>query len=315
MRLHQAHPLRPVGIGLRIKQEGEQLFLRHQSPVGVFVWLGRGHGRRGISSGCSNHFGSCGEGFFGKILLKAAVANPERETFLQGRPVRPARCLLRGPGESSGHQAGEGERQESAHGREQDEDARIAELDEAGDAVVTLTLDSGGLFRGPFHGGGKAHAAAAAEPLVDGFQFMDEVADFLAGVGAAGGIAEVGTAGKGAGIVNGATAVRTQQRAGAVRWQREFFLSGGAGGGVGHEGFAPGEKGGAAGQAEPAAFGAVQAIPVDGPLGEPGVDLPDLKEKGGTFCGSEASGHGEVSLGERWSRRTSGGDGGTSNVE
>lgn len=211
--------------------------------------------------------------------------------------LRPVRTLgLQG---GSGHQAGEGERQESAHGREQDEDARIAELDEAGEAVVTLTLVSGGLFRGPFYGGGESHAAAAAEPLVDGFQFMDEVADFLAGVGAAGGIAEVGAAGKGAGIVNGATAVRSEERAGAVGWQWEFFLSGGAGGGVGHEGFAPGEKGGAAGQAEPAAFGAVQAIPLNGPLGEPGVDFPDLKEKGGTFCGSEASGHGEVSLGDR----------------
>lgn len=179
-----------------------------------------------------------------------------------------------------------------------DEEVRIAEQDEAWDVVVTLTLASGGLFRGPFHGGGKAHASAAAKPLVDGFQFMDEVADFLAGVRAAGGFAEVGAAGEGAGIVNGATAVRSQQRAGAVCRQREFFLSGGAGGGVGHEGFAPGEKGGAAGQAEPAAVGAVQAIPLDGTLGEPGVDLPDLGEEGGAFCGSEASGHGEVSLGD-----------------
>ena len=179
-----------------------------------------------------------------------------------------------------------------------DEDARIAEQDEAREAVVTLTLALGGLFRGPFHGGGEAHAAAAAEPLVDCFQFMDEVADFLAGVGAAGGFAEVGAAGKGAGIVDGAAAVRAQQRAGAVRRQREFFLSGGAGGGVGHEGFAPGEKGGAARQAEPAAIGAVEAVPLDGPLGEPGVDFPDLGEEGGAFCGSEASGHGEVSLGD-----------------
>ena len=94
-----------------------------------------------------------------------------------------------------------------------DEEVRIAEQDEAWDVVVTLTLASGGLFRGPFHGGGQAHAAAAAEPLVDGFQFMDEVADFLAGLGAAGGFAEVGAAGEGTGIVNGAAAVRTQQRA------------------------------------------------------------------------------------------------------
>lgn len=182
--------------------------------------------------------------------------------------------------------------------RMRDEEAWIAGQDEAGEEVVTLNPASGGLFCGPFHGGGEAHAAAAAEPLVDGFQFMDEVADFLAGVGAAGGFAEVGAAGERAGIVNGAAAVRAQQRAGAVCGQREFFLSGGAGGGVGDEGFAPGEKGGAAGQAEPAAFGAVEAIPFDGPLGEPGVDLPDLGEEGGAFCGSEASGHGEVSLGD-----------------
>ena len=37
MGLHQAHPLRPVWIGLRIKQEGEQLFLRHQSSLGLIV--------------------------------------------------------------------------------------------------------------------------------------------------------------------------------------------------------------------------------------------------------------------------------------
>ncbi len=186
-----------------------------------------------------------------------------------------------------------------------DEQVRIAGQDEAGEVVVTLNPASGGLFCGPFHGGGEAHATTSAEPLVDGFQFMDEVTDFLAGVGAAGGFAEVGAASKGAGIVDGAAAVRAQegtgavraeQRAGAVRRQREFFLSGGAGGGVGDEGFAPGEKGGAASQAEPAAFGAVEAIPFDGPLGEPGVDLPDLGEEGSAFCGSEASGHGEVSL-------------------
>lgn len=177
-----------------------------------------------------------------------------------------------------------------------DEQVRIAGQDEAGEVVVTLNPASGGLFCGPFHGGGEAHATTSAEPLVDGFQFMDEVTDFLAGVGAAGGFAEVGAAGERAGIVDGAAAVRAQEGTGAVRRQREFFLSGGAGGGVGDEGFAPGEKGGAASQAEPAAFGAVEAIPFDGPLGEPGVDLPDLAEERTAFCGSEASGHGEVSL-------------------
>ena len=181
--------------------------------------------------------------------------------------------------------------------RMRDEDARIAEQDEAGEAVVTLTLASGGLFRGPFHGGGQAHAAAAAEPLVDGFQFMDEVADFLAGVGSAGGFAEVGAAGEGAGIVDGAAAVRAQEGTGTICRKWEFFLPGGAGSGAGDEGFAPGEERGAAGQAEPAAFGAVEAVSFDGPLGEPGVDFPDLGEEGGAFGGSEASGHGGVSGG------------------
>ncbi len=148
------------------------------------------------------------------------------------------------------------------------------------------------MFGGPFEGGGEAHAAASAELVVDGFEFVDEVADFLAGVGAAGGFAEVGAAGEGAGGIDGAAAVGGEERAGAVWGGGRPFFAAGAGGLAGEEGFAAGEEGGAAGEAEAATLGEAGALALNGALGEAGVDVLDLGQEGGASGRGEASGHG-----------------------
>ena len=89
------------------------------------------------------------------------------------------------------------------------------------------------------------------------FEAADKVDHFAAGVGSAGGGAEVGTAAEGTVFVNEATGgLRVEQGTGAVGARGERFASGGFEGAGGEEGFAAGEIRGFAGEFEMATLGA-----------------------------------------------------------
>jgi hypothetical protein len=113
-------------------------------------------------------------------------------------------------------------------------------------------------------GAGESAGAGAAELFVEGFEFSDEIEDVGAGVGAAGGVAEVGAATEGAMRVNGAAHVFAEERAGPVRGLGDGFTAGGAPACGGGDGFPLGEVRGFAGEFEAATLGAAEAGPGKG---------------------------------------------------
>ena len=93
--------------------------------------------------------------------------------------------------------------------------------------------------------------------FVDLFEAADKVDHFAAGVGSAGGGAEVGAAAEGTVFVNEATGgLRIEERAGTVGARGERFASGGFEGAGGKEGFTAGEIRGFSGEFEMATLGA-----------------------------------------------------------
>ena len=116
--------------------------------------------------------------------------------------------------------------------------------------------------------------SVAAEVVVDFLEAVDEVEDMGAGIHAAGGLAEVGAAAEGAGLVDEATGgAGIEQGAGAVFADGEGFSAGGAEGFGGDEGFAAREVGDFSGELELAASGAEGALALEGAVCEVGVDF------------------------------------------
>jgi hypothetical protein len=110
--------------------------------------------------------------------------------------------------------------------------------------------------------------------VVDFLQAVNEVDYMAAGIGAAGGLAEVGAAAEGAGFVDEATGgAGIEQGAGAVVADGEGFSAGGAEGFGGDEGFAAREVGDFSGELELAAPGAEGALALEGAVCEVGVDF------------------------------------------
>ena len=133
----------------------------------------------------------------------------------------------------------------------------------------------------------------AGELFVDLFEAADEVEDFAAGVGSAGGGAEMGAAAEGTVFVDEAAGgLRIEERAGAVGAGREGLASGGFEGAGGEEGFAAGEIRGFAGEFEMAALGAQLAVALDRTRGEVAVDGADFVECGGRGRPPSSGAHG-----------------------
>jgi hypothetical protein len=130
-------------------------------------------------------------------------------------------------------------------------------------------------------GRGEGAGAVAFELRVDGFEAADEVDDFGAGAGSAGGGAEMGAAAKGAVVVDEAATVGAEERAGAVGMFRERFAAGGAEGARGEERFAAGDLRDAAGGLELAAASEAGAGAVDWAGFEFLVDGADFGESEG----------------------------------
>jgi hypothetical protein len=123
--------------------------------------------------------------------------------------------------------------------------------------------------------------AVAAEGLVEVFQAVDEVDDFLSRVGPAGGGAEVGAAAKWAAVVDqAASGFLLQEGAYTVGSGGEAPIAGAPPGFGGGERFAFGQERGAAGQFELAALRPADAVALDGAAAQFVVDLPDLGDCG-----------------------------------
>ena len=122
--------------------------------------------------------------------------------------------------------------------------------------------------------GGDRPGALSAKGGADGLEPADEVQDFTPAVGAPGGGAKVGAAGKGPiGIDEAAAGAGIEHGTGAVRRLHETGAAGRAEGFYGEESFAVGEPGSVAGVPELAALGAADAIALDRAGGELGVNL------------------------------------------
>jgi hypothetical protein len=130
------------------------------------------------------------------------------------------------------------------------------------------------LFQFGAEGFFQGDGAGALEVAVDFFEAVDEVEDLAAGMGAAGGLAEVGAAAEGAGFVDEAAGgAGIEQGTGSVVADGEGFAAGGAEGFGGDEGFAAREVGDFAGELELATPGAEGALALEGAGCEVGVDF------------------------------------------
>jgi hypothetical protein len=94
----------------------------------------------------------------------------------------------------------------------------------------------------------------APKTLVDGFEFVDEIPHFFPGIGATRSFTKVGAAGKRTEKVEAATAIRTEERAGAISGHGDSLFSESTGGLVGKENLAPGQKRSFPGETEAAAI-------------------------------------------------------------
>jgi hypothetical protein len=126
------------------------------------------------------------------------------------------------------------------------------------------------------------------------FQAADQVEDFAARVGAAGGGAEMGAAAEGAILVDEAAAVLAQERAIALARGGQRLAPGGADGLRGDERLAAGELRRFAGQAELAALGAAEAGAFDRPGVDLAVDGADFSERFAPFGRGAGGGVGAV---------------------
>ena len=130
-------------------------------------------------------------------------------------------------------------------------------------------------------GGGDGARSVAAQGGADGLEPADQVEDFAAGVRTAGGLAEVGAAGEWAvGVDEAAAGPGLEHGAGAVGWLRQTGAAGGAEGLDGDKRLRVGQPRGVTGMAELAALGAPDAIALDGPGGEIGIDAADAGDGG-----------------------------------
>jgi hypothetical protein len=106
----------------------------------------------------------------------------------------------------------------------------------------------------------NVHYHGTAEAFIEGFEALDQIGDVFARIHAAGLGAEVGAAAERAVRIDGAAAVASQQRAGAVGVWFEDFAAAGAHAFGGMESLATREQGRVAGDAKMAAAGAHLAL-------------------------------------------------------
>jgi hypothetical protein len=114
------------------------------------------------------------------------------------------------------------------------------------------------------HRNGKWVRAIAADLTIDGLEPANQIEDISAGVGSAGGGAEVRPAAKGAVFVNDTLSVLGEHRAGAIAAFRKLGAAARTKRLRGKQGFAFGEQRHRASEAKLAAFGETRARGIDG---------------------------------------------------